>query len=386
MPGSTATRAATPSATSPPPARCASRRWRRSAWAVPRCCRGVAAPESPRAAFGRMAERSPGKDSVTGHWELMGLVLERPFPTFPHGFPAALIDAFAARIGRAVLGNVVASGTAIIDALGDAAPAQRPPDRLHLGRQRVPDCGPRGVVPVAQLYDWCHVAYELAVEGLGIGRVIARPFVGDAGRLHRAPPTATTSRCRRRARRCSIGLPAAGVPVTAIGKVGDLFAGRGIARVAPDHERRPMAWTARGCARRRASRSGVRQPGGLRQPVRPPQRRRRLRRQPRALRPPARSDCRHGSAPTTCWSSPPTTATTRRRRAPITRASTCRCCVAGAGCAAGVDLGIRDTFADVGQTLAEVFGVEPLPARHQPARRTELRPVGCDHVTPASPS
>src|SRR6478609_7427358 len=76
------------------------------------------AHDGVRGAAGRMAERSPGKDSVTGHWEMMGVVLERPFPTFPHGFPPELMAAFEARIGRTTLGNVVASGTAILDALG----------------------------------------------------------------------------------------------------------------------------------------------------------------------------------------------------------------------------------------------------------------------------
>ena len=75
-------------------------------------------PSTPRGAYGRMAEVSPGKDSVTGHWELMGVVLDRPFPTFPHGFPASLIAEFERRIGRPSIGNVVASGTAIIDELG----------------------------------------------------------------------------------------------------------------------------------------------------------------------------------------------------------------------------------------------------------------------------
>ena len=217
-----------------------------------------------------MAERSPGKDSVTGHWELMGLVLEHPFPTFPHGFPAALIAAFAARIGRDVLGNVVASGTAIIDALGE--------QHLHSGRPIVYTSADsvfqiaahEDVVPVAQLYAWCQAAYELAVEGLGIGRVIARPFVGTPGAFTRTanrhdfamPPPRDTLLDR---------LTAAGVPVTAIGKVGDLFAGRGVGDVAPDHQRRRRPRSARGRARRRAARTGVRQPGGLRQPVRPPQ-------------------------------------------------------------------------------------------------------------------
>src|SRR5689334_25335066 len=73
---------------------------------------------TPTAAFGRMAERSKGKDSVTGHWELMGIVLDRAFPTFPHGFPTELIAEFETRIGRTSIGNVVASGTTIIDELG----------------------------------------------------------------------------------------------------------------------------------------------------------------------------------------------------------------------------------------------------------------------------
>src|SRR3954453_14903902 len=80
----------------------------------------------PVGAYGKIAEASPGKDSVTGHWELMGLVLDRPFPVFPHGFPADLIHAFESRIGRGTLGNVAASGTAIIDQLG--------PEHMATGR------------------------------------------------------------------------------------------------------------------------------------------------------------------------------------------------------------------------------------------------------------
>jgi phosphopentomutase len=187
----------------------------------------VPAPASPLAAFGRMAEQSPGKDSVTGHWELMGIILDRPFPTFPQGFPADLIAAFAARIGRPILGNVVASGTAVIDELG--------PDHIRTGAPIVYTSADsvfqiaahEDVVPVPELYHWCEIAYELAVEGLGLGRVIARPFVGVPGAFQRTanrhdyamPPQGETLLDR---------LIAAGVPVTAIGKIKDLFAGRGI--------------------------------------------------------------------------------------------------------------------------------------------------------------
>ena len=188
---------------------------------------GLGCPPRPRGAFGLMAERSAGKDSVTGHWELAGLVLDRPFPTFPRGFPAELIREFEARIGRPTLGNVVASGTAIIEDLGAAHLATGSPIVYTSADSVFQVAAHEEVVPVATLYEWCTAAYELAVEGLGLGRVIARPFTGTPGRFVRTdrrhdfamPPTGETLLDR---------LAAAGHQVTAIGKVGDLFAGRGI--------------------------------------------------------------------------------------------------------------------------------------------------------------
>jgi phosphopentomutase len=188
---------------------------------------GLPLPALPLAAFGRMAERSAGKDSVTGHWELMGIVLDRAFPTFPNGFPAGLIAQFEGRIGRAVLGNVVASGTAIIDELG--------PEHVRTGRPIVYTSADsvfqiaahEEVVPLAQLYEWSEIAYELTVTGLGLGRVIARPFVGVPGAFKRTanrhdyamPPLGETLLDR---------LMAAAIPTIAIGKINDLFAGKGI--------------------------------------------------------------------------------------------------------------------------------------------------------------
>jgi phosphopentomutase len=162
----------------------------------------------------------------------MGVVLEEPFPTFPHGFPTDLIAAFEARIGRHVLGNCVASGTAVIDALGDEHVATGRPIVYTSADSVFQIAAHEGVVPIAQLYEWCHIAYELAVEGRGLGRVIARPFVGTSGAWTRTanrhdyamPPTAETLLDR---------LTARGVPVTAVGKVSDLFAGRGISRALP---------------------------------------------------------------------------------------------------------------------------------------------------------
>src|SRR5438105_7140508 len=183
----------------------------------------------PVAAYGRMAEASAGKDSVTGHWEMMGIVLDRAFPTFPNGFSAEIIAAFARRTGRGILGNRAASGTQIIEELG--------PEHMRSGALIVYTSADsvfqiaahEDVVPVPELYRACEIAYELVGEGLGVGRVIARPFVGAPGAFKRTanrrdyalPPPADTLLDR---------VKAANLPVVAIGKIEDLFAGRGMTR------------------------------------------------------------------------------------------------------------------------------------------------------------
>jgi len=185
------------------------------------------APPAIAACYGRMAEKSPGKDSVTGHWEMAGLVLDRPFPVFPSGFPPELIDAFEARIGRKVLANKPASGTAIIDELGREHVATGRPIVYTSADSVFQIAAHEEVVPIAQLYEWCEIAYDLAGKGMGIGRVIARPFAGAPGSWKR-----TTNR-----RDFALTPPAptlldrlvdAGLHVTGIGKIDDLFAGRGI--------------------------------------------------------------------------------------------------------------------------------------------------------------
>jgi phosphopentomutase len=180
-------------------------------------------------AYGRMAEASPGKDSVTGHWEMMGIVLDRPFPTFPHGFSADLIAEFERRIGRRTIGNLVASGTEIIDRLG--------PEHMRTGRPIVYTSADsvfqiaahEEVIPIAEQYRICEIAFDLVARGMGIARVIARPFVGAPGSFKRTAnrhdyalePTGETLLDL---------LTRKGVPVISIGKVNDLFAGRGITR------------------------------------------------------------------------------------------------------------------------------------------------------------
>ena len=188
-------------------------------------------------AIGRMAEASPGKDSVTGHWEMMGIVLDRPFPVFPNGFPRALIDAFEQRIGRGTLGNYAASGTPIIEELGAEHMRTGKPIVYTSADSVFQIAAHEDVIPIDEQYRINKIAFELAVGGYGLGRVIARPFVGEPGRFTRTsnrrdfamPPTAETVLDR---------LTSARVPAIAIGKIDDLFAGRGITPCHPYRERR----------------------------------------------------------------------------------------------------------------------------------------------------
>jgi phosphopentomutase len=191
----------------------------------------VDAPEKEAvfSAVGRMAERSPGKDSVTGHWEMMGIVLDRPFPVFPQGFPRDLIDEFERKIGRRTLGNVAASGTEIIDELGEEHMKTGKPIVYTSADSVFQIAAHESIIPVPELYRMCDVAFDLAVNGRGLGRVIARPFAGVPGAFKRTAnrrdfamkPTAETVLDR---------LTARAVPVVAIGKIEDLFAGQGILR------------------------------------------------------------------------------------------------------------------------------------------------------------
>ena len=186
-------------------------------------------PAPARGAYGRMAESSPGKDSVTGHWEMMGIVLDRAFPTFPGGFPADLMAAFERRIGRGTLGNVVASGTEIISRLGAEHVRTGKPIVYTSADSVFQIAAHEDGIPVPELYRMCEIAFDLVCRGLGVGRVIARPFVGRPDAFVR-----TTN--RRDYALDPVGetlldrLTRGGVPVLSIGKVADLFAGRGVTR------------------------------------------------------------------------------------------------------------------------------------------------------------
>src|ERR1043166_4395957 len=145
----------------------------------------AAGPGTAQGAYGRMAEASAGKDSVTGRWEMMGVVPDRPFPTFPDGFPHAIVSEFSRRTGRGAIGNKAASGTQIIEELG-AEHIRTGALIVYTSADSVFQIAAHEeIVPVEELYRACEIAYELVGEGLGVGRVIARPFVGAPGRFKR---------------------------------------------------------------------------------------------------------------------------------------------------------------------------------------------------------
>jgi len=181
----------------------------------------------PGTAHGKLTERSAGKDTTTGHWEMCGIVLDRPFPTYPKGFPPEVVERWERAIGRKVLGNKAASGTEIIEELGE--------EHLRTGRPILYTSADSvfqvaahvRVVALEQLYEWCRIAREILDGDHRVGRVIARPFDGEPGSFFRRPER----------RDFSVPPPGptvldfvmkAGIPVCGVGKIGDIFAGQGL--------------------------------------------------------------------------------------------------------------------------------------------------------------
>jgi phosphopentomutase len=187
---------------------------------------GVAPRKDARGAYGKMREASAGKDTTTGHWEMAGLVIEKPFATFPHGFPTDMIAEFKQLTRRGVLGNKPASGTVILDELGEEHVKTGDLIVYTSADSVFQVAAHEDVVPVPELYRICEVARRIC-DHHSIGRVIARPFVGKPGSWRRTynrrdfsmpPPEPTILDALREA----------GKPVVGVGKIGDIFSMRGI--------------------------------------------------------------------------------------------------------------------------------------------------------------
>jgi phosphopentomutase len=318
--------------------------------------RGVAPAVTPRGAFGRMAEASAGKDTATGHWELAGLRIDRPFPTFPDGFPEQILAPFRQRTGRGVLGNRAASGTEIIQELGDQH-RQTGDLIVYTSADSVFQIAAHEeTVPLDELDRICRIAREI-LDPWNVGRVIARPFVGARrGEYKRTynrkdyamPPPEPTLLDR---------LTGAGVPVIGVGKIPDIYCHRGIG------EEVHTEGNADGMRRTRELMQRVerglvfvnlvdfdslyghrRDPSGYYRCLREfDAELAQLATQVDPGRDLVIITADHGNDPTF----PGTDHT--REYVPLI--------AFGPAPAAGVDLGVRDTFADVGATVAEVFQV-----------------------------
>ena len=190
--------------------------------------------ENPKATYARLEERSRGKDTTTGHWEMAGIISESPMPTFPNGFPRELLDAFEAKVGRGTLCNLPYSGTDVIRDYGK--------EHVETGKLIVYTSADsvfqvaahEEIVPVDELYAICRTAREMLTGEYGVGRVIARPFIGTAPDFKRTenrrdfsllPPKDTMLN----------RLSAAGLDVIGVGKIGDIFAMSGLTETHPTH-------------------------------------------------------------------------------------------------------------------------------------------------------
>lgn len=189
--------------------------------------KGVPPAAAPKAAFGKMREISCGKDTTAGHWELAGTPVTAPLPTYPHGFPPGLIAEFERQIGRPTLGNVVASGTVIIQELGGAHLRTGYPIVYTSADSVFQIAAHEEVIPLAVLYEMCQKARALLVGEHGVGRVIARPFVGEPGDFRRTVNRRDFSLLPPPGNLFEV-LQTAGLPTVAIGKIHDIFADRHI--------------------------------------------------------------------------------------------------------------------------------------------------------------
>jgi phosphopentomutase len=321
---------------------------------------GVRPQAIPMAAYGKMAEVSPGKDTTTGHWELMGIELKQPFPLYPDGFPPEVMDRYAAETGRGWLGNYPASGTVIIDELGE--------EHMRTGKTIVYTSGDsvfqiaahEEIIPVDELYRICSTAREILRGQHEVSRVIARPFVGSPGRFERtanrhdysvSPPEPTVMD----------NLKEAGLMVYAVGKIKDIFNGQGITdavhtqdnmdgvdkTITAMHERRDRGLIFTNLVDFDAKFGHRNNPEGYANALVEFDRR-----MPKIMDALAEDDvlvitADHGNDPTT-----PSTDHSREY-VPIL--------ITGKPVRYQVHIGVRETFADLAATIADILGVKPPP-------------------------
>lgn len=315
----------------------------------------------PDGAWGKMAERSAGKDTATGHWEMTGLVTSAAFATYPAGFPRAVTRPFEERIGREILGNKAASGTEILKELGEEHVRTGKPILYTSGDSVFQIAAHEDVIPLEELYRICRIGYEIACLQHGVCRVIARPFVG-----------AKAADFRRTANRRDFPVPPAGdtlldhlgragFPVFGVGKIEDIFTGRGISGAV--HTRSDDHGVDETLAAMERIESGLIFTNlvdfdtlfGHRNDV--PGYAANLealdRRIPEILGRMREDDAFFLTADHGCDPSDASTDHTREHVPLLVRGQRVR---------AGTELGARPTFADLGATLAENFGVGPLDA------------------------
>ncbi len=318
----------------------------------------LAPAASPIGAYGKGATHSPGKDTTTGHWEMAGVWLDQAFPTYPHGFPQELIAEFEKQIGRGTLGNKPASGTEIIKELGEEHVRTGKPIVYTSGDSVFQIAAHEDVIPIAELYRMCKIARKLLDGPNRVGRVIARPFAGAVGHFARTTRRHDYAVDPPKPMLLDV-LADSGVSVFGIGKIHDIYNGRGVQKY--------VTTTGNADGMAKLTTALLEQKDGLifcnlvdfdmlyghRKDVEGFAES--LEEFDRVLGPfmklMSASDlliitADHGCDPDTRW---PTTDHSREY-VPILAYSP--------GSAAGVNLGIRQTLADMGQTIAQNFGTE----------------------------
>jgi phosphopentomutase len=321
---------------------------------------GVPPVSAPSGAFGRMAEGSKGKDTTTGHWEIAGLCSSSPFPTYPQGFPQEIIAEFEKQIGRQSLGNYAASGTQIIQELGDEHVRTGSPIVYTSADSVFQVAAHEAVIPLDELYRICEVARRILTGEHNVGRVIARPFVGPTDGQYVRTENRRDFSAQPQHPTILDRLVAAGQRVMAVGKIEDIFAHRGITDVI--HSTNNMAGVDATLRFMHESKDGLifanlvdfdmlyghrNNPRGYADALEAVD----------ARVPELLSEMRSADVLffTADHGNDPTTSSTDHSREYVPLLAV------GARVRAGTDLGTRQTFADLGATIADLLGIGAIP-------------------------